>query len=753
MENSPSCIFAHTLYTSPETEWQTLSQHAAQTARKAASFAEPWHSDVWTAAAALLHDLGKADPRFQEYLHRTANKADRDDDADDAVQEADSGSVSGTARAGVNHSGAGTAFAIERYGKTVGKVLAYLIAGHHAGLPDGSRGSMSPNAALEMRLPEARENLEQLRSIQTERPEDWGIDPLPPASALLPPEFVKACPVHLHLWIRMLYSCLVDADFLDTEAFMSPDKAARRNGSTELPELLRRFDAYMADITEKAPQSSVNTARAEILAACRAAADSDPGAFSLDVPTGGGKTLAAMAFALRHAVRNGQTRVIYVIPFTSIVEQTADVFIPIFGTENVLEHHANLSSEKDNARTRLASENWDAPIVVTTNVQFFESLYAAHSSRCRKLHRIANAVIVLDEAQRVPPELRTPCVDALRQLTEGYGTTVVLSTATQPPFPELNARNIIPNSGILFDRLKRTRFVWPEHMDEATQWPELAERLRRHPSVLCIVNRKKDALALWRCLPEGTVHLSTWMCAAHRRAVLRDVRDRLRRSEPVSVVSTQVVEAGVDLDFPVVYRAMAGLDSLHQAAGRCNREGRMTGLADVHIFVPPEASPPGQLRKGEDAARELLHLPGVDFDRPDSCRRFFTLYYDSLNGDGSEVLRELTENARDLNFPFRTVASGFRLIKDEGVPVLVRYGDGKSLADEIRRHGITRERWRRSQLYSVSVPKRTVQTLLRKGLIEELIDGLFAQSPLLEYSQSTGLAVGQNSISPEELLV
>jgi CRISPR-associated endonuclease/helicase Cas3 len=348
----------------------------------------------------------------------------------------------------------------------------------------------------------------------------------------------------------------------------------------------------MEEKTAQAPPTPVNVIRKEVLTACREAARDAAGLYSLTVPTGGGKTLSGLAFALEHAVRHGKSRIVYVIAYTSIIEQTAQVLSEIFGPENVVEHHSNLAPERETERSRLASENWDAPILVTTNVQFFESLYAARSSRCRKLHNLVNSVVILDEAQLLPPELLTPCVDVLNHLTRHYGVTVLLSTATQPALPGLDpAREIVPDKIRLYETLKRTEIRFPDSLQEPTDWETVAEELRRHEQALCVVNTRRDCYDLFRLMPEGTIHLSALMCGEHRSQVIAEIKRHLKEGAPCRVISTQLVEGGVDLDFPVVYRALAGLDSIAQAAGRCNREGRLNAegrLGVVRVFVPPK---------------------------------------------------------------------------------------------------------------------------------------------------------------------
>jgi len=564
----------------------------------------------------------------------------------------------------------------------------------------------------------------------------------------------------------MLFSALVDADFLDTERYMDPDKFASRNHWPELESLAALFDAHMAALSAKAEATPINALRAGILRQCREAAQRDPGLFSLTVPTGGGKTLSGMAFALEHARRHEKRRIIHVIPYTSIIEQTANVFRDIFG-DAVIEHHSNAETgpERESSASRLACENWDAPIVVTTNVQFFESLFASRTSRCRKLHNIVDSVVILDEAQLLPPEFLQPILDVLNLLTRHYGVTVVLSTATQPALASreyfdasknlrgLDAvREIIGNPDALYAALDRVHVRLPDNWDQLTDWPHLAEALAANDSTLAIVSTRKDARALWECMPEGTLHLSALMCGAHRSRVIDDIKKRLAAGVPTRVVSTQLVEAGVDVDFPVVYRALAGLDSVAQAAGRCNREGRLTGKGEVVVFIPPKPAPPGLLRQGENACRAVLH--GVA-DTPLVRTRFaayFERLYHGCELDKAGICDHLFMaggrlDGNELAVDFRTAAAKFRLIDDEdSVPVVVLYrgSDGRDMQVEqwialLRRDGLQRWLMRKLQRYIVNLHRREASSLLERGDIEEVLPGLHVQRGDGLYDATLGL--------------
>jgi CRISPR-associated endonuclease/helicase Cas3 len=727
-------VYAHSKVGACQDHWHPLEKHLRDTAKKARRFARPWGSGEWAWNAAWLHDLGKADSVFQGYLLR-------ENGLDDA----------GYDQGRVNHSSAGAAFAEEKL-KPSGRALAYVVAGHHAGLPDWYPADTG-NAALQMRIADGRQNLQRILSFTNHI-----VTKLHPLGR---PAFVE--PANFHIWLRMLFSCLVDADFLDTERFMERGKAEQRGKYPPLRELAPPFFRALSQMELNAPVTPVNATRAEVRRACERMAEMPKGLFSLTVPTGGGKTLSAMAFALRHALKHGQQRIIYVIPYTSIIEQTGRVLAGIFGRENVIEHHSNLSPEKETLRSQLATENWDAPLIVTTNVQFFESLYAAKPSRCRKLHNIANSVVILDEAQLLPPELLRPCVDAMNDLKRNYGVTLVMATATQPPLPNLDpVTKIIPDELSLYKRLKRVELKLPTSLNVPTDWAELANRLRNHEQVLCVVNTRRDCHDLFQLMPPGTIHLSALMCGAHRSAVIRLIRWRLRRGLPTRVISTQLVEAGVDIDFPVVYRGLAGLDSIAQAAGRCNREGKLNEigrLGEVYVFVPPKPAPPGLLLKGENTTRELYLLPNFDLQQPGAFNRYFQMFYSRVNDSGSQFHDLLIKDVNpNLHLQFRTAATQFRLIDDEAQrPVIVRY---KKKSDRwltrLRSAGPTREIMRGLQRFTVNVPARLATAMLHDGRLEEIdpfkAPDVIVQTSLMRYDARVGLDVFRENLPVEALI-
>ena len=513
-------------------------------------------------------------------------------------------------------------------------MIAACIAGHHAGLPDGS----SPDDAC------------LLKRLKKEVPPLQGGDPMP--ATLEPPgKFPfrpqgKRLPFQVAFFTRMLFSCLVDADFLDTERFLDPDKASWREGFPPLAALQERFwEGYHARFSKGEP-SEIDRRRRKILDACLAGAEEPPGLFSLTVPTGGGKTLSSLAFAMKHASRHSLDRIIYVVPYTSIIEQNAAVFRDFLGDDAVLEHHSAVDpdrsgeggSEANEAmrRMELAAENWDAPLVVTTAVQFFESLFANRTSRCRKLHNICRSVVILDEAQMLPVPFLIPCIEAIRELAANFGTTVVLCTATQPALGR-NAefdrgleevREIVADPRVLYEEFRRVEV----EKAGTLSFDGVAARLREHPRVLSVVNTRREAVELYERIREsaGACHLSALMCAEHRSKKLAGIKAMLKAGEACRLVSTRLIEAGVDIDFPVVFRAVAGLDSIAQAAGRCNREGRLPRPGRLIVYTPEEGVPPGPFRPPAECAEEIM----MKYEDPLSSRpsRSISAFYTGGRG-------------------------------------------------------------------------------------------------------------------------
>lgn len=732
-------VYAHSLKGHPKTEWQTLEKHSRNVAELAAKFAEPFGSSEVAKLLGLVHDMGKARSAFQGYLRR---QNELDDSAYDSGEH--------------GHSGAGACWLFQELGG-IGELLSYCVMGHHAGLPDKING-ITPQGALAFRINDEKSILEELpvREWIAAHDSEWR------ACSISRPwyGFISS---DASFWVRMLYSSLVDADFLDTEVFMDETRAEKRGGYSSLEELSNRFFRKLDAKQSSSKPSPVNELRAKIRVACETASTLPRGLFSLTVPTGGGKTLSSTAFAFRHALEHGLRRIVYVIPYTSIIEQTADQLEDFLGAESVVQHHSNLDPKRETERSRLASENWDAPVVVTTAVQFFESLYACKSSRCRKLHNIAESVVILDEVQLLPPSLLLPITEAIHQLSTHYGCSVVFCTATQPHLKEVGGkqtalendeiREIVSKDLDLYRKLKRTDIVFPKENADRKTWEEVATDLQACRQVLCIVNTRRDARALHAQMPKGTYHLSASMCGAHRSVVIARIKESLKTDDEVRVISTQLVEAGVDLDFPVVYRAMAGLASVVQAAGRCNREGKLDGLGKVVVFNPPEPSPIGDLRFGEDSLIDMLslHEGHLDVDcaeiYPEYYRRFFEKQHDC-----GTVFAELLGDPHD-GFQFREAADKFQMIDSRGTStIIVRWGESEKWINKLAAVGPKREIMRHLQRYTVSVPRRIAERWLADGGIVE-IHGILVQEAKNLYAEEYGLDLDWNGYLADDMII
>lgn len=531
-----------------------------------------------------------------------------------------------------------------------------------------------------------------------------------------------------------------------------------RGGCDDMAALLARLRAYIEPW--QTPTTELNRLRCEILNTCMEAGRKPKGVYTLTVPTGGGKTVASLAFALRHAVEHGMQRVIYVIPYTSIIDQNAQVFRDILGSGNVLEHHSGVQFDlsdgaaAEDVRKALATENWDMPVVVTTAVQFFESLYAARSSQCRKLHNLANSVIIFDEAQMLPlPHLR-PCVAAMASLAEQFHSTVVLCTATQPSLddllrtyaPSCPVTELCPQTALLYDRFCRVTFRQAGTLtDEA-----LAEQLSEQRQVLCIVNSRKAAQSIYTLLPpEGSYHLSTLMIPAQRQTLLGEIRERLRQGKLCRVVSTSLIEAGVDVDFPAVYRELAGLDSVMQAAGRCNREGKRSAEDSIVTIFERTELPPLLFRAAIGAAREALG-EGRDPAAPETMARYFRSLR-SLTGDALDkqgVIKAFTQGIEGCEFPFRTVAEKFRLIDQNTYTIYIPYGEGTALLQRLQDGECSRELYRKLGRYAVSVYDKHFQALYHTGALLT-VPALDSDSAILTdmglYNELMGLSLEADS--------
>lgn len=712
-----------------------LEDHALDVAKQASLFADIFNSGSWGYAAGIAHDAGKEPQKWQTYLRR---KSGYDEEAH---LEGKPGKV--------EHSCHGAKLTEDLLGKEIGRILGYCIAGHHAGLPDWYPDEAGGQSALSFRLQKTKTDdvsQELKAAVKMSKP-------------VAPPWKFDNSGLDLSLWVRMLFSSLVDADFLDTEAYMDEGKAEQRGGYLLMDDLLKRFNSYMADKIDSAEKTPVNALRQEVLTACRTAANLEPGHFSLTVPTGGGKTLSSLAFALEHAVKHNLRRIIYVIPYTSIIEQNAEVFREAVGENQVIEHHSNLDEDDSTSKARLSAENWDAPIIVTTSVQFFESLFAAKPSRCRKLHNIAGSVVVLDEAQLVPTEYLAPILQTMNLLRKHYHVSFVISTATQPAFesregfkglPKDSVREIISDVPYLYANLKRVDVETPQDWMKVTSWEELSAELLKEEQVLCVVSDRKSCRNLHKLMPKGTFHLSALMCGQHRSEIISEIKQKLREGAPVRVISTQLVEAGVDIDFPVVYRALAGLDSIAQAAGRCNREGKLK-KGRVVVFVPPKKSPPGILRKASETTSNMLKAGLADPLDHSVFEKFFAELYWKVNSlDTHGILELLKPDTLECGIQFRTAAEKFRIIDDKAQKtILVRYGEGEKFIGMLKSMGPERWLLRKLQRYSVNVYNRDFITLLSQGAIEQITPNVFAVTTNMQYDKITGLLVDEMPDNPE----
>ena len=671
-----------------------LRPHLEEVGKLAQKFANPFGAGEMALAAGMLHDFGKYSPEFQNRVRGESAPAP--------------------------HSVFGAKKALEQYNDPyIGRAVAWCVAGHHSGLADYGDMKAKLNAALP--LPE-------------KAPRDDGFSTPPPPqypNLIRSPDAFSA-----HFLIRMVFSCLVDADRLKAERHFNPTFAEARKKRPALADLPPKLAAHLEKKTAEAKQTPVNQLRAEVLRACRGRAKSAPGFFSLSVPTGGGKTLSSLAFALEHAVQNKMARVICAIPFTSVIEQSAEAFRAALGAEAVLEHHCNYEPKNEDETSRrmtmLSAENWDAPVVATTNVQLFESLFAASASRCRKLHNLAQSVIVLDEAQSLPAALMRPCMRALDELVKNYGASVVFCTATLPDFSELLKKSgaprpvseIIPNLEPLHNEMRRVKII-PPAPDVFHNPESLADELAKTESVLCIVNTRRQARDVFAALRERAkrgecFHLSTWMHPNHRTRTLNEIREKLKSGAPCRVVSTTLVEAGVDLDFPAVWRSAAGLDSVAQAAGRCNREGKME-TGETVVFRMEDKGRQDWMWQENGLCAEAMKAENPL--APDVVRNYFAETFRLLGDaemDETRVLSRIKDAGRKMAFPFKTIAETFRMIKDGSLPVVVPLDGGRRVAEKLDA-GEDLAQWaRRAQRWSASVSRADAEKLLQNGAAERV---------------------------------
>ncbi|HUX31494.1 MAG TPA: CRISPR-associated endonuclease Cas3'' [Thiobacillus sp.] len=687
---SPAVYFAHSA--NKVGRWHQLHTHLSTVSQIAGKFSTSMNWNNEAKLAGLLHDLGKFGDLFQARLRGKES--------------------------GLDHWSAGAWVALEQ--KCAAAALA--IQGHHIGLQSLAHADLKRlNPKWLAEHPQAlRLTAPDIQSLKNRFADD-GLTMPQVKQPLLGNSLDATVPTMLD--VRMLFSTLVDADYLDTDSHFEGDASGKRycpsgpglDATNALELVLSAIEQTQAKTTAS---FDVQGVRRALFKACLHSAERDTGLFTLTAPTGSGKTLAMLAFALAHAAKHGLERVALVIPYLTITEQTAriyrDIFAPAFGAEFVLEHHSMAGVGKENSlqdnegeagqpsyaerRRRLLSENWDAPLIVTTSVQLLESLFSNRPSACRKLHRLQRAVILFDEAQTLPVHLAVPTLAALSHLSSSYGSSVVFATATQPAFAHLDQavvatnapgwkpREIVSDPSALFAPMKRVEFDW-DSPDTPVTWDELAEQLTRLPQVLCIVNLKRHAKSLWEKLDDpATLHLSTNLCAAHRQDVLTTVRERLTTNQPVRLVATQCVEAGVDLDFPAVMRAWGPLDAIIQAAGRCNREGRRSRLGQLRVFMPDDTGyPTDSYQQATQIAQMIFRrhgASGMKLDDPAFITAYYRELYDLAGVTTAPASREILKAVECGSFP--DVANLYRLIKQDAINVLVPYAPQQTLFNSLR---------------------------------------------------------------------
>ncbi len=721
-------IISH-LFRDKTGEWhiQANEEHTEGVARLAADFASEFGMAEWGRAIALLHDKGKESNAFQQHIKK------------------DSGyDITARVVGDYHHAFVGAEIAGKLYGKTAENMLVNQIYSHHTGLHD------------------CGEMLDLGKTI----PE--GVDTnVSKCNLDKPPIAMEGSDFH-HL-SRMLFSCLVDADFLDTESFMDAELYRLRSLGESLQTLEARLDEYLAKLKEGAADTPVNRIRAQVQQCCLKSAQSPKGFYSLTVPTGGGKTLSSLLWAVKHALHNGQKRIIIAIPYTSIIVQTASILKSIFGDENVLEHHSNVDPEqiKDEKLRRqmaMAAENWYAPIIVTTNVQLFESMFGNRPSVCRKLHNIVNSVIILDEVQTLPMNFLQPIVDSLKTYQKLFGVSVLFTTASQPVLSGViqgchpkatfegigKVTEIIPSELNLHDKLRRVQL----DINNAPQnYDEVAERLMRHPRVLCIVNTRRDAKEIFSRLPkEGiTLHLSRMMCPRHVSETIAYIKQALQdeKNGVIRVVATQLVEAGVDIDFPVVYRQETGLDSLLQAAGRCNREGR-NGICTTHMFSLAKEHPlPHGMMTFANQARISLDASS-DWFAPDTMKEYFKQLDCRIESFDEKDMKSYLYKSKELYFS--TAAKKFKLIDDAGVSLIVTWKDSPTLIEEFKQCGPSYALMKKLGQYTVNVYEPDFKALLSMGVINEIKEGMYVMEYAQQYDEYLGL-VTDNKLKDETIII
>lgn len=711
--NNKEVIISHIKGSAGNWSIQSNDEHQRGVAELASKFADTFGMGEWGRVLGLLHDIGKEKRSFQQHIKKESGYCP------DVKVEGD-----------FSHAYVGGLVAHRLFSQAT-PILSNIIMGHHRGLYNDG---------------------EWIERLKQDIPTDVTIPSMTEQLTIPQKHFSKE---DMHHLVRMLYSCLVDADYLDTEAFMMPEQNRLRGAKTSMKELCQRLEAHLDKLNESAPDTEVNRIRRYVQQCCKEQSNGDIDFYSLTVPTGGGKTLSSLLWALRHAVKNDLQRIIIAIPYTSIIVQTAATLKAIFGDENVLEHHSNVEydDEGDKEITKqlqLATENWDYPIVVTTNVRFFESLFSNKPSQCRKLHNIAKSVVILDEVQTLPLEFLQPIINTFKSLKNIFGTSFLFTTASQPildgtirgtnrlnQFEALpHVHEIIPADARLHDKLRRVEL----DINNAPQtYDDIARQVAQHDRVLCIVNTRRDAKELFERLPqEGlTLHLSRMMYPAHVRDTIETIKAALKDdNQPIiRVVATQLIEAGVDIDFPVVYRQEAGLDSILQAAGRCNREGRR-GICTTHVFSlrSEHRLPPGYISQANNARLNMVGQ--YDWFAPGTMRDYFAQLFARTESFDKNQIGQLLYKPTEMQF--QEAAIQFRLIEDDTTSIYIQRDGGRALVEELKRSELSYPLLKKLSQYAVSVRQRDFQALNEAGALEE-INGIWVLSRESLYNDKVGL--------------
>ena len=707
-------------------QWQLLSEHLLNTAQMASIYASKFNASEIAFIAGLLHDIGKYSHKFQEKLKGKNVRID--------------------------HSTAGARESINLFGEALGKIIAYCISGHHSGLLDhGSEASCEGTLISRLNNKQIEKYDVFIEEIGSKL-EQYKKTKIRPYIKLIKDQEGFS----ISFYIKMIFSCLVDADFIDTERYMESEGAVFRNSDTGIQKLCDRFDCYLSELKTK--DTGINQKRNEILKRCIQLSSKETGLFTLTVPTGGGKTLSSMAFALNHAVKNNLERVIYVIPYTSIIEQNAKVFKDILGLDNVLEHHSCFQFDSDDTencydvkqKLKYSAENWEIPIVVTTNVQFFESLFSNKSSKSRKVHNISRSVVIFDEAQMLPVQYLRPCISAICELVCNYNTTAVLCTATQPAIKSflpdtITPVEIIDNPRELYNDFKKVIVYRKNEMTDE----ELINQINQQHKALCIVNTRKHAKEIYKYLKGKRYHLSALMCPVHRQQVIKQIKDNLKNSEEsCRVISTQLIEAGVDIDFPVVYRAMAGIDSIVQSAGRCNREGLLKA-GSVFVFKP--ISKYSNIRGYLQRTAQIAEMVFNKYDDPislEAIEYYFSKLFEIEGKEGldkNEIINCFQRDYKSFCFDFQTAAERFRLIDSNTRSIVIPYDKmALDLIEKAKYTPFPRSIERQLQPYTVSVYENEYNNLANKNKIN-IINDYFSVLKDFEnnYSDETGLILDE----------